>query len=210
MGIVATIPESAVDYLLYGDKSHIVGEYLRNQLNNIPQVFNNFTDRIYQAVQQSYNYVTDNLIKHGLLNRLESQGVLSNQDIMRNLTTFEQLQNATPVMQRWVMAHPEVKQLYIDQNIDGYSNTYINVFGDGVGEQDYNWRRIMSGVSQDNGVISWVKFYNDNLLEGDRELTHSEKVIALTTHDAIDLILKNNPYDFTLTSEALVKINREN
>lgn len=36
MGIVATIPESAVDYVLYGDKSHIVGEYLRNQLSNIP------------------------------------------------------------------------------------------------------------------------------------------------------------------------------
>ncbi len=207
MGIVATIPESAVDYVLYGDKSHIVGEYLRNQLSNIPQVFNNFTNRIYQAVQQSYHYVTDNLVKHALLNHLSNQGVLTNQDLMRDLWTFEQLQQATPVMQRWVMAHPEVKRLYQDQNIDGYSNTYTNVFGSGVGEQDYNWRRIMTGVPQEKEDGTWIIFYNDNLIDGDRELSHSEKAIAISTHEAIDFILKNNPFDFTCTSEALVKIN---
>lgn len=209
MGIVATIPESAVDYVLYGDKSHIVSDYLRSQLSNMPQVFNQFTQRIYGAISESYQYVNDALTRYGILNQLTSQGVIATDDYMRVLSTFEELQQASPVMQRWIMSHPEVRQLYLDQNLDGYSNSYVNVFGNGVKENDYNWRRVMTGVLQDDGETSWRTFYHDDLIAGDRELDHHEKVIALTTYDAMDLILQDNPYDFTLTSDVLMKINRD-
>lgn len=208
MGIVSTIPESAVDYMLYGDKSHIVSEYLQHQLANIPQMYNQFTERVHNAITQSYRYVTNSFIKSGIINQLSSQGLIVNQEYIQTLSTFEQLQNAAPVMQRWIMAHPTVKQLYLEQNIDGYSETYQNVFGQGVREQDYNWRRVMSGVQQDDGKESWHTFYEqDDLLEGDRALEHFEKVAILRTFSAIDVLLKDNPYDFSLKSEALMKIN---
>ena len=209
MGNVHTIPESAMDYVLYGDKTHVIADYLRNRLANVPQALSPIAERIYGAVSQSYRYVTDTLTRHGILNRLTNQGAIAGHDFIRNLTTFEQLQQATPVMQRWVMAHETIRKLYLDQNIDGYSGSYSNVFGNGVGENDYNWRRIMSGVPQENENGAYIRFYNDNLLPGDREPSHSEKVCVLTTYDYIDHMLKSNPYDFTLTSEALTKINWE-
>jgi hypothetical protein len=208
MGIVTTLPESAVDYMLYGDKSHIVSDYLQRQLTNIPQVFNQFTQRVHAAVTESYRHVTNALTKSNIIHQLTHHGLITTQDYMQTLSTFEQLQNASPVMQRWIMSHPKVKSLYLNQNIDGYSETYVNHFGSGVAEQDYNWRRVMSGVQQDDGKQSWRTFYdNDDLMEGDRALEHFEKVIVLSTYNTLDILLKDNPYDFSLKSEALMKIN---
>ena len=208
MGIVSTIPEAAVNFMLFGDKSHIVSGYLQQQLTAMPQMFNQFTERIYGAMTDSYNYVTNVLTKSGIMHQLSHQGLIADQDYIQPLYTFEQIQNASPVMQRWIMSHPDVKELYLKQNIDGYSDTYQNVFGDGVGDKDYNWRRVMSGVQQDDGVTSWRTFYeNDDLIEGDRALVHFEKVAILTTYDATNVLLKDNPYDFSLKSEALMKIN---
>lgn len=208
MATISTIPEGALDYVLYGDNSHIVGNYLQHQLSSMPQVFNQFTERMYSAIQQSYNYVTDTMTRYGIINQLSEQGLIAKQEYIQPLTSFEQLQNAPHVMQRWVMSHPKVKELYLNQNIDGYSNTYQNVFGDGIGDKDYNYRMATSGVLQDDGVNHWRSFYdNDDLLEGDRRLNHFEKVAIKKTHEAIDNLLASNPYDFTLSSEALMRIN---
>lgn len=209
MGIVSTIPESAADYVMYGDKSHIVSDYLRGQLERVPQVFNQFTQRIYEAVQQSYNYVTDGLIRHGIMNHLGGQGIRITDDYIRALRTFEEIQQAEPTMQRWIMSHPEVKQLYLDQNVDGYSDTYVNTFGTGVAEDDYNWRRVMSGIEQDDGVTSKVTVYEDDLYDGDSELDFYKQSEIIETYRALSVLLVKQKYDFTLKSEALMKINRE-
>lgn len=208
MARINTISESALDYILYGDNSHVVGNYLQQQLASMPQAFNQFSERVYGAVQKSYNYVTDAMTRYGILNQLSDKGLIADQNFIQSLKTFEQIQNAPHVMQRWIMAHPQVKELYLNQNIDGYSNTYQNAFGSGVGKEDYNYRLVMSGVLQDDGENAWRTFYhNDDLLDGDRRLSHYEKVAIINTHEVIDHLLKTNPYDFTLTSEALMKIN---
>lgn len=209
MGTVVTIPEAAIDYVLYGDKSHIVANYLLGQLENIPRVFNQFTQRIYDSVASSYSYATDSLTRYGILNQLSDQGLVAMDDYIQPIETFEGLQNANSVMQRWIMAHPETRQLYLDQNIDGYSDTYTNVFGDGVGENDYNYRRVMDGVLQDDGKHSYHRFYKEDLMDGDTALDHHDKVNILHTYAYIEASMISYPYDFTLKSEALVKINRD-
>jgi len=47
MGIIVNVPQGGLDYVLYGDKSSVVGNYVQNQLQKIPQVFNEFTQRVY-------------------------------------------------------------------------------------------------------------------------------------------------------------------
>ena len=120
------------------------------------------------------------------------------------LTSWEALQQANVTMQRIVLSHPAIKQMYVNQDIDGYSNTYTNVFGNGVGEEDYNYRRIMSGVLIDDVV----KHYFDDLLPGDTRPGHYEKDIALSTFSAIDWILSTCDFDFTNQSSEPVKFNR--
>ena len=208
MGIVMELSEPALDLALYGDKSGILNNYLSQQLQNIKPAYNEFSNRIYQCLQSSYNFVNNQMVKYGLLNQLDSNGIQALDNYYTDLTSCIALQNANATMQRWIMAHPDVRKLYLDQNIDGYSGSYQNVFGKEIGEDDYNYRRVMDGVMCDEGDITVVRQYLDDLLEGDRELNHYEKVKILHTYDAIDYLLKECKFDFTCKSDEPSKINR--
>lgn len=208
MGQVLRISEPALDLVLYGNKSDLMNNYLVQQLQQVRPAFNEFSQRIYQNLQNSYNFINDKMVQYGLLNQLQSQGVQVVDNYYAELNSFTAIQNANLTMQRWVMSHPEVRQLYLDQNLDGYSETYKNVFGKGVGEQDYNYRRVMDGVVQDNDNGWVIKHYIEDLMPGDKELDHYEKVQILHTYDAIDHILSSCKFDFTVNSEAPPKINR--
>jgi hypothetical protein len=208
MGIVLDVPEAGVDYVLYGDKSNIVANYVQKQMQEIPHAFNEFSERIQTSLSNSYNYLTDKLTKTGILQRIQNQGVQIENNYYEFLNSFEKLQSANTVMQRWVMAHPTVKRYYIGQNLDGYSDTYIDISNGEIGESDYNYRRVMDGVVIDDEDRLVYKHYIDDLLEGDRELEHYEKDVILNTWNCIDWILDNCDFDFTNNSEEPTKINK--
>ena len=211
MGRVITVSEPALDMMLYGDNSSTLSAYLMQQMQQIGPVFNEFSQRLYNNLQNSYNFITDKLTQYGILSQVQSAGGVVLDNYYETLNTFTELQNANLTMQRWIMSHPETRQLYLDQNIDGYSGSYQNVFGKEVGEDDYNYRRVMDGVVQDttdgNGFV--IKYYLEDLLPSDTELDHFKRVHILNTYDTITWLYENSKFDFTCTSEEPVKINRE-
>lgn len=207
LGQIYNIPEAGVDLLLYGDKSNIVSNYLYNQMQALPQAYNEFSERIHNVMTTSYNYVNDKLIKYGILNQLYNNGLRVIDNYYEELLTFQQLQNANLIMQRWVMAHPQIKQMYINQNLDGYSETYKNISGKITGENDYNYRLVMDGGLVPTGD-GWIfKHYFEDLQIGDRELTHFEKVRIRNTWEAMDWFLSTSKFDFTLKSDIPTKMN---
>ena len=208
MGQVLRMSAPALDMMLYGDKSGIINNYLVQQMQQVKPAFNEFSNRIYQNLQASYNFLNDKLVQYGIMTQLHQQGVQIVVNYFMELNSFTALQNANLTMQRWVVAHPVVSQLLQDQNIDGYSETYKDVFGGGVGEQNYNHRLLTDGLVRDtpNGGFV-IKHYIEDLLPGDRQLTHYEKVQGAHTHDTIDYILSTCKFDFTVKSEDPVKRN---
>jgi hypothetical protein len=207
MGMVLNVPEAGVDYLVYGDKTNVIKSYLEQQLAQIPAVFNEFGQRVYETLNQSYHWVTDQLTKYQIFNQLKQQNVHLGNNAFRELLSFEELQNANILMQRWVMAHPDVRYLYLENNIEGYPDTYVNVFGNDIGENDYNYRRVMDGVLQSDDEKWWFKVYNEDLMIGDRELEHREKVMILNTWKCIDWLIETCDFDFTTQSKK--KINKD-
>lgn len=204
MGQVLHISEPALDMMMYGDQSAFLGQYLQQQMQQLGPVFNEFSSRLLNAVKTSYDFINDKLVQYGIKNELTNSGlnVLGNQYL--ELLSWMALQQANPTMERIIMAHPEVKQLYVDQNIDGYSDSYVPIDPEGVGKEDYSYRRIMSGVLIDD----IVSHYFDEMVPGDKELSHYEKDIALNTFSTIDWLLANCDFDFTNKSKRPKKINR--
>lgn len=209
MGIVVNVPEAGLDYVLYGDKSNVISNYLYNQMQALPQAFNEFSQRIHNAMTTSYNYINDKLTQYGILNQIQDNGLKIVDNYYEELLTFQQLQNANLTMQRWVMAHPQIRQMYVDQNLDGYSGTYKNISGKDVGEKDYNYRMVMDGavIPTEDGWT--MKHYIDDLQIGDRELNHFEKVKIRSTWEAMDWFLATSNFDFTCKSTEPVKFNKE-
>ncbi|EKD89567.1 MAG: hypothetical protein ACD_33C00045G0034 [uncultured bacterium] len=209
MGMVIDCPEAGLDMLLYGSKNNILSNYLNTQLQQLPQQFNEFSGRIYDSIASSYNYINDKLIQYGIMNQLERQNITVIDNQIDELLTYQQINNASITMQRYIMAHQGIRQLYLDQNVDGYSNTYNNLFGKTIQDNHYDYRRVMDEVVIDNVTdFEWVmKFYHDNLEAGDRDINHHEKVKILNTWKAMDWFLDTCKFDFTNVTDEPTKIN---
>lgn len=204
MGLVVDLSGAAIDRMLYGDRSNFLSNYLQSQLAQIGPSFNAMSQRLTDTLLASYNYVNDKLTQYGIRNELSSKGLAYVDNYYTEALDWTSLQNLNLTMQRWAMCHPELRKLYLDQNVDGYSNSYVNITGNDIGEEDYNYRRVMNGVITDTGYT----IYHEDLLPGDRELDHYEKDIILNTHSAISWMLENCQFDFTNKSEQPTKLNR--
>jgi hypothetical protein len=204
MGVVLTIPEASVDYVLYGDNRQTVATYLSNQLSQLPSHFNEFGNRMIETVKRTYNYLTDELLHRTIQNKAQQVSAYLDNAGIYACNSFDELQNASVSMQRWIMANPNLRKVYLAQNCDGYSNTYVNLSKTDIGQTHYDYRRVMHGipVSTDTGFN--VHFYDEDLELGDRKLSHLEVKSILTTWETIDLILGDTKFDFTNT-DALVK-----
>lgn len=101
-------------------------------------------------------------------------GVWERDDIY-SLVSLEQLQQANVFHQRWIMACPEVRELYHQQQCNGYHGTYIDVQPGVVGFQHYDYRRATDSLvlMEDDGWQATT--YYEDLHVGDRHLLLSEQ-----------------------------------
>jgi hypothetical protein len=110
------------------------------------------------------------------------------------------MQQAPVVMQRWIMAEPTVRTLYHKQECDGFSDTYKDMSPGIVGEQHYDYRRVMDGVIQEDGDSWCAKFYMDDLVEGDTPLIFRDKMDILSTWERVTMYIAAGDEDPTSTT----------
>lgn len=104
-------------------------------------------------------------------------------DEIRQLNTIGEFQNAPLSMQRWIMAEPTGRKMYHQQRMDGYSETYLDMEPSAIGEEHYDYRRVMDGLlvmdeEEDlNGDLGWTATtYWEELLPEDNDLSLEEQV----------------------------------
>lgn len=205
---IVNVTRRAQELAIFGDNSRELGNYLQNQLHRFKDMAVGAGNRIYDSVQQSFQNVATSLERFQLRRELNEHGVTQVDNYFEPLTSLEKLKTANVTMQRWVMAHPEVKQLYLDQNCVGYEGSYTNISGDGVGENDYDYRLATNGIvfgTEDGGYE--VTDYFEPLLPGDRDLDFEEQLCILDTHEFITALMEHKNYDFTAV-DADVEFNR--
>ncbi|MND14826.1 hypothetical protein D3C81_193550 [compost metagenome] len=97
-------------------------------------------------------------------------------DVIRTLTSIAQMQHAPQVMQRYIMADPFIRDMFLQQKLDGYSDTYVNKHGNAVGHAHYDYRRLMNGVVQEREDGAWEAWtFWEELEPGDVELKFDEQ-----------------------------------
>lgn len=99
-------------------------------------------------------------------------------NVITHLQTLQQLQCAPLVMQRFIMAQPDIRKMYLNGEVSGYGDSYENLHGDGIGAKHYDWRRVMDGI----GVVTDEGYQFTQYVEDtreDTELTVFEKVDVL-------------------------------
>lgn len=128
---------------------------------------------------------------------------IGNNQYLQLVNTAQDVRSANRVSQRYFMANPVLRSLYHRQLCDGYSDTYVDVHPKDIGEDHYDYRRVMNGVVQEEGSVEdgtyrwYVRMYPDDLAEGDRELDPEERHMVLRGWDLIEAMIqaKQDPTD---------------
>lgn len=184
--------DDAFNAFIYPEKNAGGLQYLKNQFNNFTGVLTNTANSFIQASREQFERFNSHAAIEFARNVVKS--VMGKAEVTTDRITtlweINQFQGASLQMQRWVMANPTVREYYHDQRCEGYSDTYVDVQPKLRGEEHYDYRRVMDGMVQYDEEDNWfAKIYCEELIEGDRDLTHGEKTDILYTWSKLEYLM---------------------
>lgn len=183
--------------MLFPEQSQATVQWLHNQFHRDTSILTDAGRQFSHAAEEWYRRYNDPRIDRTARRIMRAVKGLGTANQIAPLETVSEIQAAKPLMQRYIMALPEIRKRYHRQLCDGYSESYVDGQPGVVGDQHYDYRRVMDGVVQDapagkEDEYEWfARYYADELYEGDRELDAQEKFIVLSVWDLAKEALKN-------------------
>lgn len=178
------------DAIVYGEPHPSTVQYLQQQVSQFSDTLTDAGRAFMQKSRQAFDYFNSSEAMRFAREAMHKVRGIFDAPVIMGLLELEELQSASLLMQRWIMANPKVRTLYHAQKCDGYSDTYMDMAPGVQGDEHYDYRRVMDGVMQFEGQEDWkIVQYFDQLIEGDRDLMHEEKDDILKTWNATDLLM---------------------
>lgn len=156
--------ETEFNGLIYGDKHPGTLSFLQNQLTTgLSQTLTDVGKRVYSSLGAMFEKFNGSEAMHLIKAARRKVSNVFQQDVIRPLWDIEEIQQATLVMQRWIMAMPEIRKLYHDQRCDGFSTTYQDMQPDVIGRKHYDYRCVLNGLAQteEDGTLKITYFYDE-------------------------------------------------
>lgn len=185
---IQVIPNGSVrsfDMLAYPEQHPMNQQFIQQRVYALSQdlgaTMTEMGQRFVERAKSLYEKAYDSKAIQAARSALRAVKGLFHPNAIVPLESIDELRGAQPAMQRYLMANPETRQMYFDQRIDGYSDSYVNVHGKTIGDDHYDYRRVQQGmvvINEDKeGEPDWVSVqYVEDLLPGDRELLMDEQI----------------------------------
>lgn len=186
---------ASFDYFIFPEQHQSNTGYFYNQVNSISNTLTDLGKRFMETSKDIYEAINNaEAVKKAKAALRYAKGLFNPNRIV-SLDTMEDFQSAQPVMQRYLMADISARQMYNNRQIDGYSGTYIDIDPGKVGFDHYDYRRVVEHVIMDGtneaGEYEWeVHSFDEELLEGDRDLEFSEKILIMNNWDIMRSFLE--------------------
>lgn len=181
---------------VYGAPDWKALEFLSNQYNNISTFAKDTSLEFFNNAKMMYDKLSGSTAMRMARQASAMVGTMWDADEIRYLKALTDIQLAKTVMQRWIMANPVVREMYHAQAVDGYSDTYIDLHPGDIGENHYDYRRVMNGIAVEVDDRILCTTYPDELLD-EKELSIEEQVDILLTWDQIEKHLNERKEDPT-------------
>lgn len=149
----------------FGSLTETAQRFMDNAVDRFGFMAQESTQRLIQDVRRTVNWAW-----HG--------------DYIRPLRTVADLQMASPLMQRVVMAEPTIRQMYHRQQLAGYDGLYVDNQPGVVGHDHYDYQRVMHGIltestdEEGNEAFEFTE-YLEHTQDGDRKLTFIDQLDCL-------------------------------
>lgn len=178
------------DALAYGKPHPSTMQFLANQFENMTSAMQNAGQQFFESARNMYEQFSGSHAMRVVRAAGRAVRAAWQLDEIRALQDIGEFQHAPLAMQRWIMAEPTTRQLYQQQRIDGYSETYFDHDPGTLGHDHYDYRRVMNGIlvvdeSDENpDNHGWTATtYFDELLPDEDELSHPEQLDILHAWD---------------------------
>ena len=175
------------DLFMYPDQNFANQQYISNQLSAFSQSLTDVGRKFLETSREIYEKINDAVAVRAAKAALRMAKGLFHPNAIVPLESLDELRSAQPVMQRYIMAEPMLRAMYHQQRIDGYSDTYVDVHPNAVGEDHFDYRRVMTGFVKEevrDGEEVWVaRQYLDEIHQDDRELDIHERHLVISAWD---------------------------
>ncbi len=178
------------DAMLFPEQSPQTSSYIQSQLNSFSSTLTEIGKQFVESSKALYEKINDsNAIRLAKAAVRMAKGMF-HPNMIIPLETLEDVRAAQPMMQRYIMAEPTLREQYHRQLVDGFSDTYADVEPKRIGEKHYDYRRVMDGIVIDDEEEGWIaNNYFEDLRGDDRDLDLVEQRAILKTWDIIRMAL---------------------
>ena len=190
--------------MLFPEANTETKQWLQEQWQTTSSMLTDVGRQFASKADELWNQIYDPLLMQKARGLMRQVGGLFHPNTITRLHDIDSVQLAKPVMQRYIMAMPQIRDLYHRQLCDGYSDSYVDHDPGVIGEAHYDYRRVMDGMVnylppvEEGGEERWsVTMYPDELIENDRELQADEKFLILDAWDVVKeaMMQKIDPTD---------------
>lgn len=191
--------DDAFNAVIFGEQHPANRQYFENEIAHIGSISHSLSSigqQFYSNSQQLFDRYNDADAMRIARAAVRAVKGLYQANVIMPLLEIGHFQQAQPIMQRWVMANPVIRQAYHDNRLDGYSESYVDLYPGMTSDNHYDYRRVMDGVIDETDTC-YARFYIDDLVDGDKELTHLEKADILQTWQVAELFYKTGKEDPT-------------
>ena len=189
MGVVVNGDRLVFHNMAFGQTHPATRSFVQNMmmapthmLNQTGQFFMTQAKQVYESIQNSDAARVAKAAKR----RLET---MWSGNHITELRTIGEMQNAPQVMQRFIMACPEIRELFHKQNCDGYSDTYEDHQTGVIGAEHYDYRRVMDTMDIAGDCEEYdyrcINYDDPDQFAIDETLTYLDRVAIVNTWDNI-------------------------
>lgn len=130
---------------LYHRPERVLKDYLEDNFGDRGAA--RFSESFMSRAREVYTRVQDSRIYRSTLASVRRLRNTGRPDCISQLHDIDEMQQATPTMQRWVLANPTVRERFRRDLIEGYADTYEDVNKAAVRHTHADYRIVMDGVT---------------------------------------------------------------
>lgn len=185
MRIVQVDDHQVLDYLLFPNQNPQNYEYINRNLQSFSTHLNEAGMQFMMAHTTAWSAIDENDIARRARQALRVVQNIHQPDIIMPLLRVEQIQSANLVMQRYVMAQPDLRNLYHRNRADGYRDTYQDMEPGLVGRDHNDWRRAATGDVLDTPEGIVIRHYSTDDWVEEPVLASDQRLAIRRTWEAV-------------------------
>jgi len=181
MSFHAALGNDLIDVFAGGHLDPGALAYFDQRSQELQQSVTGQAAQFFQQARHLYQIISATDATQILRNLQGKVDAVWDQNTIRLMNTLSQMQTANPIMQRWIMAQPDLRKMYLNNEVEGYGESYVNYHGDAVGRAHYDYRQVIEGMVMPTADGYTVTHFIEERSEDETPLTLHQKADILNT-----------------------------